>query len=288
MKISWPLNNSQKAPDADMKQTFGGMTESQLLDQFKTGNWNALNEENRVSLLQEMENRNAAAQGREPAEVMNLTTMGNYGQFNGETNGMEINVSSYSSYETLDTYIHESNHAYQHHCVETGTGYDRHTLDMMQAELARDENGGLYNYARQSPEYDMQCNELDSNNRAANFLIKEHERFAEDPEYAEYIDERAKHFEEVENDLGTKGEERDNMQKEQMRSAYVRGDVTKEQFDRTNETIENKDYTDKTVEECRDTTEALKETQRDLSAARDAEENTEDNDNDNDYGGITR
>lgn len=93
-----------------------------------------MKEYEKIGVIQEPENRTAAEQGREPAKVVSSSKVTSYGSYNSTTNQMNINVNSFSSYETLDTYVHESNHAYQAPCVNNGIGYDEYTRYMMGVE----------------------------------------------------------------------------------------------------------------------------------------------------------
>ena len=191
MKFFWSQSSENSVQSEQGKVDYSTYSKDELLDTFKTENWEKLDDENRIAIVQEMENRTAVEQGRPPAEIVSSYDVGTYGGYTSTNNQISINVSDFSSYETLDTYVHESTHAYQSHCIQTGEGYDDHTLSMMEAEMARDEQGNLYNYARSSPEYDMQCDELDSNNKAATFMLEQRARYEHDPEYRTYIEERA-------------------------------------------------------------------------------------------------
>lgn len=248
MKFSWNSSSPQSEQNRH-SINFSQYSNNQLIDQFNSANWNVLSTDNRIGLVQELENRTASAQGREPANVISSDRPGSYGAYNGLSNQMSINVNSFSSYETLDTFYHESNHAYQAHCIEKGIGYDPHTLDMMAVETARDQNGNLYNYAQQSPFYDMQCNELDSNNKAAQSMMAHSETFKNDPEYQSYLAERNDHFAEINNNLDNHADMRTSMQNDQAYTSYVRGDIGEEQYEALNNNINNDNFVDQTVQE---------------------------------------
>lgn len=170
---------------------------------------------------------------------------------------MNINVSNFSSYETLDTFAHESNHAYQTYCVNNGIGYDEYTRNMMGVETARDQNANLYNYARTSPQYDMQCNELDSNNKAASFVMGEKDRYSSDPAYKDYIAERDSHFKDVNTALDNNQAMRTSMQNDQTYTSYVRGDITEETYNSLSESINDPNHVDPTVVESHTIGESL-------------------------------
>lgn len=255
MKFPWQNTETENTE----KLNYSNLLEEELLDSFKSENWAELDEEQRIAIVQELENRNAAAQGREPAVVVSMDDGQCYGQYNDSNGQLSIDVMNFSSYETLDTYVHESNHAYQTNCIQSGQGYDEQTLGMMQAEMARDERGILYNYATVSPEYDMQCDELDSNNKAAAFLASQKERYQNDPEYGAYMKERAEHFEYVNNSLHQNKEQRVDMQNSQAHLAYDRGDVSEEQYHILSQNINNEQYTDAVVTESYSVGEAVSE-----------------------------
>ena len=247
MKFFWSQLTEDSAHSEQEKVDYSAYSKDELLDTFKTENWEKLNDENRIAIIQEMENRTAVEQGRPPAEIVSSYDAGTYGGYTSTNNQISINVSDFSSYETLDTYVHESTHAYQSHCIQTGEGYDDHTLSMMEAEMARDEQGNLYNYARSSPEYDMQCDELDSNNKAAIFMLEQRERYEHDPDYRTYIEERAAHFSEVNATLDGNSEDRVRLQNNQAYVAFIRGDISEDQYNALSEEINNEEHQDPTV-----------------------------------------
>ena len=244
MKFFWALPGEKEQP-----RDFSKCSDDELLNQFRTENWEKMpRSKDRVALLQEMENRFAARQGRTPAKVEELKTGSYYGAYNDMSGRLQVNVQDFSSYEVLDTYIHEANHAYQHHCVETGSGMREDVRLMMQAELARDDRGRLYNYASTSPEYDMQCDELDSNNRAGAFVLSQAQRYGDDPAFEAYVKERANHFREVNHDLTHRDGLRQAMQERQTDVAYIRGDLSEEQYQTLRENLADENRVDPTAE----------------------------------------
>lgn len=267
MIFTWA--HSQNSSEEKEQIDYSSFSDDQLLDQFKTEKWSKLEEADRIDVIQEMENRNAAQQGREPAEVVSSSRVTSYGSYNSMNNQMNVNVNNFSSYETLDTFVHESNHAYQAHCVENGVGYDEYTRNMMEVESMRDENGALYNYARTSPQYDMQCNELDSNNRAAEFLISESDRYKNDQEYKDYIAERDGHFKDVNYALDNYQGMRTSMQNDQAYTSYVRGDISQEQYDNLSAEINDSNHVDSTVTESHSLGDSLLDLNAELNYSND-------------------
>ena len=264
MIINWGSNNHNS--EQNETKDYSKFSNDQLLDSFKSDNWSQMKENDRVGVIQELENRAAAEQGREPAVVVSSSRVTSYGSYNSTTNQMNINVSNFSSYETLDTFAHESNHAYQTYCVNNGIGYDEYTRNMMGVETARDQNGNLYNYARTSPQYDMQCNELDSNNKAASFVIGEKDRYSSDPAYKDYVAERDSHFKDVNTALDNNQAMRTSMQNDQTYTSYVRGDITEETYNSLSESINDPNHIDPTVFETHTIGESLSLLNEELNA----------------------
>lgn len=251
MKFGWSSSSTQQEQNNEIIN-FSCYSNNQLIDQFNSNNWNSLSADNRIGLIQEMENRTALEQGREPAMVVSSDRPGSYGSYNSLSNQMSINVNSFSSYETLDSFYHESNHAFEAFCIEHGIGYDKHTLDMMAVENSRDQNGNLYNYAQQSPFYDMQCNELDSNNKAAQSMMAHSDSFKSDPAFYSYIAERSSHFTAVNDALDNCSEMRTSLQNDQVYTSYVRGDIDQEQYESLRDNINDETFVDQTVQASHD------------------------------------
>ncbi len=84
--------------------------------------WQGLDETERLSSLQDVENRMAGLQDRPSAEVVSREAgPGEFGSYNPEAN--QISIGSYSLQnddvkEVVDTTVHEGWHAYQHYAVE--------------------------------------------------------------------------------------------------------------------------------------------------------------------------
>ena len=62
-------------------------------------------------------------------------------------------------------------------------------------------------------------------------MLSQRERYQSDSKYADYIGERAGHFKYVNVSLKQNREERIAYQNMQINNAYIRGDVSKEQYD---------------------------------------------------------
>ena len=229
---------------------YSGYSNAQLLDQFRGNVWHGLKEENHLAILQELEQRRAAQQGRPAASIAPERDPMLAGAYNGCSNTIWLQLGDHNSYDVLDSYIHESTHAMQEHCANNDIPrYDEHTDTMIRIESARTGSGSLYNYAQSSHgnhNYDIQCNELDSNNQAALTLLSLKDRYGSDPEYQQYMRDREKHFAEVNDALRNEKEGREELQTRQIQNAVAHGDLSKEQAEKLTASIHNDIYTDAT------------------------------------------
>ena len=94
MIINWGSNNHNS--EQNETKDYSKFSNDQLLDSFKSDNWSQMKENDRVGVIQELENRTAAEQGREPAVVVSSSRVTSYGSYNSTTNQMNINVSNFS------------------------------------------------------------------------------------------------------------------------------------------------------------------------------------------------
>ena len=211
--------------------------EKEIIQKFVSEVWNQYSNRQKIGTLQNLENIRAKKQERRPVNIREYNLKEFYGEYNGNENTMFINL-NYSSYEVLDTYLHEARHAYQEKSVKKGEGYDEHSLNMIKAENAVDENGNPYNYIEDGVGYDTASCELDANNEAMRTMLSYSEEFESDPEYLNYLEERKNHFQDVNETLKEEREQRQEIQKEQAEQAYYRGDLSEEEYTEIKERVE--------------------------------------------------
>ena len=132
----------------------------------------------------------------------------------------------------------------------------------------------------------MQCNELDSNNKAASFVIGEKDRYSSDPVYKDYVAERDSHFKDVNTALDNNQAMRTSMQNDQTYTSYVRSDITEEIYNSLLESINDPNHVDPTVSESHTIGVSLSLLNEELNADLN-EEMTEENNSYADGIGIT-
>lgn len=84
-------------------------------------NWAALDSASRLEVLQTVEDRMAAIQGRPAVEIKPTElTPGTYGYYDGQTitiNAADLNGNQMQVSEFVDTIVHEGRHAYQDYAI---------------------------------------------------------------------------------------------------------------------------------------------------------------------------
>lgn len=181
----------------DFKIQLATISNGALISNFRSDVWEKINDnDKRIAILQEVENRNALQQGREPCKVKIIdSSAADYGLYSSRNNTISVNINEYiisgkgvvynSSYEVLDTIYHEGEHAYQDKCIKTRTGLPKTTIDMCEVENIAG------NYMGKIPYNHCTC-EIDSNNFAVNKVMEVGTFFEGDPRYSEYLEKRSR------------------------------------------------------------------------------------------------
>ncbi len=207
------------------KSPYDNLSESDILDKFKTETWSKISEKERIDYIQALENKKAVEQNRLPARVKLEEDEGLDGGYEASSNIIYINAKydeRNSGYNMLDSYYHESRHAQQAEAVRQGEGLDDITRDICHVE---DTYG---NYDEDEPGYSMNTSEMDSNTYAANKMLEHKQRFKDDPAYQRYLDDRQKHFSTVNDNCYYQKDERANRQIEKIERSYYFGDINKD------------------------------------------------------------
>ena len=200
---------------------FKNQSDEELLKNSRSENYAQIKSKSeKINLLQEVENRNAEAQGRPPCKVVPLDKkyeLGCFGEYSEDKNTISVNMrDDINPYEMLDTIYHEGEHAFQTHCVECRRAgkpmpegaLPKETLDMCEVEsfyttkdnlhlgsgdMYLDKSapliGQYYNY-KATVDYRMCTSEIDSNTYAANKVMQNRELWKGDSAYVNYLESR--------------------------------------------------------------------------------------------------
>lgn len=186
-------------------------------EQFRSNNWNELSSKEKIQLLQDFGNIRSDEIGLSnfPTIVEEKRHDNVYGIHYYATNTITVNLDNCSNpYQAMDTVVHEINHAYQHQCISTGTGYSEGERALMHAQIGPA-------YCDVGPGYDIQTIELDSNNAAANYVIENCSNMKDDPMFYAYVSDRVEHFDNVNDVLDFKKGFCDTLEADQVNIAYT-------------------------------------------------------------------
>lgn len=243
------------------KQRYSKLSDQELLTNFRSENWSKIKPNDRIAILQEVENRNAATQGRTPCSVSSVNSKNEYGYYTPSNNAIKVNVNDYvkgtngpiknNSYQVLDTIYHEGEHAHQTNCVKNQIGppqgLPQTTRDMCEVENSGNNYKGVISYNN------CTC-ELDSNNAAVKKVMESKELFKDDPEYGEYMKDRERYFERAANrDMS----QVHMQQSEAVYQAYQAGDIDLQKHDDILLNEVNKDQP--AFEEAKEISETIKQ-----------------------------
>ena len=113
------VTDAQVLTELQMEEAIGSL---QQVEGLQPEVWGQLDETERLQVLQDVENRMAAIQGRPPvsikAEPMEPGVYGGYVRGEGIILGQE-HLTSDDIHEITDTIVHEGRHAYQDYAVQT-------------------------------------------------------------------------------------------------------------------------------------------------------------------------
>lgn len=233
---------------------YENQSKNELLSNFRSENYAKIEtNEEKLALLQALENRTAEEQGRPACFIYELydDDLGTYGQYNDVTNSIGVNLDKHiGSYDMLDTVYHEGEHAFQTYCVSCRRAglpmpdreLPKETLDMCEVESFRvtEENvkggfirelfniedypvGSFYNYDK-TIDYNACLCELDSETVAANRIMENRDIWKGDAAYLDYLEKYEARFDST---IGVI-DEKDvcKMQKNAINESYKRGDIS--------------------------------------------------------------
>lgn len=125
-----------------MSNNYSNLSDGMLYLQFEESAWRKRGEDERLALLQELENRTAREEGRKPMTICRIPAeedrAGLMGYYRDGTNCLfitgrflrpqKLNLNDYNAAAAIDTVLHEGRHAFQHHVMrQESTGTPRKT-----------------------------------------------------------------------------------------------------------------------------------------------------------------
>lgn len=225
------------------KINYANSTDKELLSCIRSEQWSNLNDNQKIAILQEVENRNAAEQERPVCKVNKNNKMDSYGRYSLGENAIEVNLKSAgnnNSYNILDTVYHEGEHAHQVNCIKYGVnppkGLPKETREMCELEFNGYRHppqyqtiGGKRIITREPIiEYGKRTCEADSRNFAVSKVMEDKEIFRGDPEYANYLQNTS---DTIENYNSIKMAEIRKQQSELIWEARKNNDISQERYE---------------------------------------------------------
>jgi len=216
------------------REQLSGLKDEEILSKFKSKEWDNINKEGHQNILQELEDRNAARQQREPANITFARVgKGTQGVYDDSENSIYINYKQLKNdqFELLNTYYHESRHAQQYNSPEEQVGHRTKVMCDME-NLPRNDESGVPNYVRSDENYALyrtQVSEMDSNNYAAEKMIGHSELFENEEKYNNHIENCQNEFKEVNDAMPYIASARTSMLNDSLVSGQKAGVITDEE-----------------------------------------------------------
>lgn len=206
MRLFWKDNKNNNSTQKVKKNIFVGKkfrnkltedysqySEQQLFMQLKSENWNKKADEDKIAVLQEIENREATAHDRPTTKVVQAHGS-SYGGYIGSTHIIEIRLTD-NQFEDLDTLFHESEHANQNKSPLTSVSFSKNDKKLMQIEDMTSSDGISSHYNKYVASlYKVMTSELDANNVALVKVSSLKNEYKNEEKYQEYLVGRQEYY----------------------------------------------------------------------------------------------
>ena len=244
-------NKNNNSTPAEKKRIFGGKklrtavsddyskySEQQLFDQLKSENWNIKNDKDKIAVLQEIENREAAAHNR-PAATVVQAHGSNYGSYNYGAHSIEIRLTD-NQFEDLDTLFHESEHASQRIAPISDVSFSENDKKLMRIEDMTSSDGMNSHYNKYgSSLYKVMTSELDANNAAIEKVSSFKKEFMDEEKFQEYLVGRQEYYDGLADAIDMKSSEKKAALLNTVECAYVRNELNDSEYNELRELITN-------------------------------------------------
>lgn len=160
-------NNLFSGKTVTIKDTkdYSDYSNHQLFNQFKSIHWKNKTNDEKIAILQEIENREAEEHNRPPAKVIQCHS-NNLGRYRYRTNIIEVKLVN-NQFEVLDSLFHESEHANQYRAPINKVSFSENDRKLMKIEDMTSSNGKDSHYVKYEDDlYDLMTSEIDANNAA--------------------------------------------------------------------------------------------------------------------------
>ena len=240
-------NNLFSGKTVTIKDTkdYSDYSNHQLFNQFKSIHWKNKTNDEKIAILQEIENREAEEHNRPPAKVVQCHS-NNLGGYSNRTNIIEVKLVN-NQFEVLDSLFHESEHANQYRAPINKVSFSENDRKLMKIEDMTSADGVKSHYKKyESQLYDLMTSEIDANNAAFEKVSSLKKEYIDEKKYKEYLTGRKLYFNEVENQSNLKYSLKRDALLDTIYGAYVRNEISEKEYQNLQQIIAS----DKNYDHC--------------------------------------
>ncbi|MGN8859016.1 hypothetical protein, partial [Catenibacterium mitsuokai] len=255
-------NNLFSGKTVNIKDTkdYSDYSNHQLFNQFKSIHWKNKTDDEKIAILQEIENREAEEHNRPPAKVIQIYS-NKLGGYSYGTNIIEVKLVN-NQFEVLDSLFHESEHANQYRAPINEVSFSENDRKLMKIEDMTSSNGKDSHYVKYEDDlYDLMTSEIDANNAAFEKVSSLKKEYINEKKFKEYLAGRKAYFNKVENDSNLKSSMKKDALLDTIYSAFVRKEISEKEYQDLQQIINS----DKNYDHCAERRTKINEALRDIN-----------------------
>ena len=240
-------NNLFSGKTVNIKDTkdYSDYSNHQLFNQFKSIHWKNKTDDEKIAILQEIENREAEEHNRPPAKVVQIYS-NKLGGYSYGTNIIEVKLVN-NQFEVLDSLFHESEHANQYRAPINEVSFSENDRKLMKIEDMTSSNGKDSHYVKYEDDlYDLMTSEIDANNAAFEKVSSLKKEYINEKKFKEYLAGRKAYFNKVENESNLKSSMKKEALLDTIYGAYVRNEISEKEYQNLQQIITS----DKNYDHC--------------------------------------
>lgn len=240
-------NNLFSGKTVNIKDTkdYSDYSNHQLFNQFKSIHWKNKTDDEKIAILQEIENREAEEHNRPPAKVVQIYS-NKLGGYSYGTNIIEVKLVN-NQFEVLDSLFHESEHANQYRAPINEVSFSENDRKLMKIEDMTSADGVKSHYKKyESQLYDLMTSEIDANNAAFEKVSSLKKEYINEKKFKEYLAGRKAYFNKVENESNLKSSMKKEALLDTIYGAYVRNEISEKEYQNLQQIITS----DKNYDHC--------------------------------------
>ena len=255
-------NNLFSGKTVNIKDTkdYSDYSNHQLFNQFKSIHWKNKTDDEKIAILQEIENREAEEHNRPPAKVVQIHS-NKLGGYSYGTNIIEVKLVN-NQFEVLDSLFHESEHANQYRAPINEVSFSENDRKLMRIEDMTSSDGKDSHYFKYDKDlYDLMTSEIDANNAAFEKVSSLKKEYINEKKFKEYLAGRKAYFNKVENDSNLKSSMKKDALLDTIYSAFVRKEISEKEYQDLQQIINS----DKNYDHCAERRTKINEALRDIN-----------------------